>query len=77
MIFERFLNPGRVSLPDIDIDFCQVRREEVIANERQKYGAESVAQIVTFGTTDRRGVGATMVANYRPHPSESAWMPGT
>ena len=50
LIFERFLNPERVSMPDIDIDFCMRRRGEVIEYVRQKYGAESVAQIITFGT---------------------------
>ncbi len=50
LIFERFLNPERVSMPDFDIDFCYVRREEVIAYLVEKYGADHVAQIVTFGT---------------------------
>ncbi len=50
LIFERFLNPERVSPPDIDIDFCQTRRGEVIAYVRQKYGTDNVAQIITFGT---------------------------
>ena len=50
LIFERFLNPERVSLPDIDIDFCMNRRGEVIAYVTQKYGRENVAQIITFGT---------------------------
>ncbi len=50
LIFERFLNPERVSPPDFDIDFCQTRRGEVIEYVRRKYGAESVAQIVTYGT---------------------------
>ncbi len=49
LIFERFLNPERVSPPDFDIDFCQDRREEVIAYVRRKYGSDRVAQIVTFG----------------------------
>ncbi len=50
LLFERFLDPNRSEAPDIDIDFCQDRREEVIAYVREKYGAESVAQIATFGT---------------------------
>ena len=50
LIFERFLNPERVSLPDIDIDFCMNRRGEVINYVTQKYGRENVAQIITFGT---------------------------
>jgi DNA polymerase-3 subunit alpha len=54
LYFERFLNPDRVSLPDFDIDFCVERREEVINYVRQKYGAESVTQIITFGTLKAR-----------------------
>src|SRR4029453_5990553 len=50
LIFERFLNPERVSLPDIDIDFCERRRGEVIDYVTRKYGRENVAQIITFGT---------------------------
>ncbi len=50
LLFERFLNPDRVSLPDFDIDFCQERREEVIDYVRRKYGDELVSQIITFGT---------------------------
>ncbi|MFH1067690.1 MAG: DNA polymerase III subunit alpha, partial [bacterium] len=50
LIFERFLNPDRISPPDIDVDFCQNRRGEVIQYVRQKYGERSVAQIITFGT---------------------------
>lgn len=50
LIFERFLNPDRVSMPDIDIDFCYERRDEVIEYVRRKYGMENVAQIITFGT---------------------------
>lgn len=56
LIFERFLNPDRVSLPDIDIDFCFERREEVIAYVRKKYGEQNVSQIITFGTMAARGV---------------------
>jgi DNA polymerase III subunit alpha len=50
LLFERFLNPERISMPDIDIDFCMRRRGEVIEYVREKYGAKSVAQIITFGT---------------------------
>jgi DNA polymerase-3 subunit alpha len=50
LIFERFLNPERKSMPDIDIDFCFERRDEVIAYVKEKYGADRVAQIITFGT---------------------------
>jgi DNA polymerase-3 subunit alpha len=54
LYFERFLNPERVSLPDIDIDFCERRRSEVIAYVTEKYGRENVAQIITFGTMKAR-----------------------
>jgi DNA polymerase-3 subunit alpha len=56
LLFERFLNPGRVSMPDIDIDFCGDRRDEVIRYVRQKYGDDCVCQIITFGTMASRGV---------------------
>ena len=55
LIFERFLNPERVSMPDFDTDFCQERRGEVIAYVMDKYGADHVAQIATFGTMAARG----------------------
>ena len=55
LLFERFLNPERVSMPDIDIDFCYERREEVIDYVVEKYGENKVAQIVTFGTMGARG----------------------
>ena len=54
LLFERFLNPERVSMPDFDIDFCQERRDEVIAYVRDSYGADRVAQIITFGTLQAR-----------------------
>src|SRR6202158_4623861 len=54
LLFERFLNPERVSMPDIDIDFCFERRGEVIEYVRQKYGRDSVGQIITFGTLKSR-----------------------
>ena len=56
LLFERFLNPERVSMPDIDVDFCFERRQEVIDYVRQKYGNDCVVQIVTFGTLAARGV---------------------
>ncbi|MEX1179373.1 MAG: DNA polymerase III subunit alpha, partial [Cucumibacter sp.] len=56
LVFERFLNPERVSMPDFDIDFCQERRGEVIAYVQEKYGADHVAQIITFGTLQARAV---------------------
>ena len=56
LLFERFLNPERVSMPDFDIDFCQERREEVITYVQQHYGADRVAQIITFGTLQARAV---------------------
>lgn len=56
LLFERFLNPNRVTMPDIDVDFCYVRRQEVIDYVVRKYGKERVAQIVTFGTMAARGV---------------------
>ncbi|MCC5995539.1 MAG: DNA polymerase III subunit alpha [Oceanicaulis sp.] len=54
LLFERFLNPERVSMPDFDIDFCQDRRGEVIRYVQQRYGADRVAQIITFGTLQAR-----------------------
>ena len=56
LIFERFLNPERVSMPDFDIDFCQDRRDEVIRYVQDRYGRDRVAQIITFGTLQARGV---------------------
>ncbi|MGM4906142.1 DNA polymerase III subunit alpha [Tardiphaga sp. 866_E4_N2_1] len=56
LLFERFLNPERVSMPDFDIDFCQDRRGEVISYVQQRYGRDQVAQIITFGTLQARGV---------------------
>ncbi|MGC1351735.1 MAG: DNA polymerase III subunit alpha, partial [Xanthobacteraceae bacterium] len=56
LLFERFLNPERISMPDFDIDFCQNRRDEVIHYVQEKYGREQVAQIITFGTLQARGV---------------------
>ncbi|MEJ1121199.1 DNA polymerase III subunit alpha [Phyllobacterium sp. CCNWLW109] len=56
LLFERFLNPDRVSMPDFDIDFCQERRDEVIRYVQAKYGRDQVAQIITFGTLQARAV---------------------
>jgi len=56
LLFERFLNPDRVSMPDFDIDFCQDRRDEVIRYVQRKYGRDQVAQIITFGTLQARAV---------------------
>jgi DNA polymerase-3 subunit alpha len=56
LFFERFLNPERVSMPDFDIDFCQERRDEVIAYVQERYGADRVAQIITFGSLQARVV---------------------
>ena len=56
LVFERFLNPERVSMPDFDIDFCQDRRDEVIGYVRRKYGNQNVAQIITFGKLQARAV---------------------
>lgn len=69
LIFERFLNPDRVSMPDIDIDFCYERRDEVIDYVRKKYGSDNVAQIITFGTMAARAavrdVGRVMGFSYQ------------
>ncbi len=54
LLFERFLNPDRVSMPDFDIDFCQERRDEVIGYVQRRYGSDKVAQIITFGTLQAR-----------------------
>ncbi len=56
LLFERFLNPERISMPDFDIDFCQERREEVISYVRSKYGNERVGQIITFGKMQAKAV---------------------
>ena len=56
LLFERFLNPERISFPDIDIDFCMRRRSEVINYVTEKYGRENVSQIITFGTMGAKAV---------------------
>lgn len=55
LLFERFLNPERVTMPDIDVDFCYIRRDEVIQYVKQRYGDDHVAQIITFGTMAAKG----------------------
>ena len=69
LIFERFLNPERISMPDFDIDFCYVRREEVIKYVVKRYGSDNVAQIITFGTLASRAavrdVGRVMGMSYQ------------
>ncbi|MBO4852120.1 MAG: DNA polymerase III subunit alpha, partial [Schwartzia sp.] len=55
LLFERFLNPERVTMPDIDVDFCYIRRKEVIEYVKERYGDDHVAQIITFGTMAARG----------------------
>lgn len=66
LLFERFLNPERVSMPDVDIDFCPERREEVIQYVTEKYGSERVCQIITFGTLAARNAikGVARVLDY-------------
>src|SRR6202012_5388285 len=56
LMFERFLNPERISMPDFDVDFCQNRRDEVVQYVQQRYGRDRVAQIIPFGTLQARGV---------------------
>ncbi len=71
LLFERFLNPERVSMPDIDIDFCYERREEVIEYVRRKYGREAVGQIITFGTMKSRAVVRDVGRTLGFEPSET------
>lgn len=81
LVFERFLNPERVSMPDIDIDFCQSRRGEVIDYVVNKYGADHVAQIVTFGTMAARGairdVGRALNFTYAETDAVAKQVPAT
>jgi DNA polymerase-3 subunit alpha len=81
LLFERFLNPERVSLPDIDIDFCMNRRGEVIDYVTQKYGRENVAQIITFGTMAAKAaikdVGRAMDIPYTDVDRIAKMVPGT
>src|SRR5439155_19507215 len=71
LLFERFLNPERVSMPDVDVDFCFERRGEVIDYVRQKYGRESVFQIGTFGTLKSRAANKDVVRVLGFTPSET------
>lgn len=79
LLFERFLNPERVSMPDFDIDFCYERRQEVIDYVTRKYGADHVAQIVTFGTLKTRAairdVGRVMGMSYAAVDTVSKLVP--
>ncbi len=79
LLFERFLNPERVSMPDFDVDFCYVRRQEVIDYVTQKYGQDHVAQIITFGTLAARAaikdVGRVMGIPYNKVDSLSKMIP--
>ncbi len=75
LLFERFLNPERVSMPDIDVDFCFERRGEVIEYVRQKYGKESVGQIVTFGTMKSRAAIKDVGARSASRPRKPTRLP--
>ena len=81
LYFERFLNPGRVTMPDIDIDFCVNRRQEVIDYVTEKYGKDNVAQIVTFGTMKAKGavrdVGRALGMSYADTDQVAKLVPGT
>lgn len=81
LIFERFLNPQRLSMPDFDIDFCQDRRDEVIAYVCERYGADRVAQIITFGKLQAkaviRDVGRVLQMPYGQVDRISKMIPGT
>ena len=81
LYFERFLNPGRVTMPDIDIDFCVNRRQEVIDYVTEKYGKDNVAQIVTFGTMKAKGavrdVGRALGMSYSDTDQVAKLVPGT
>ena len=72
LLFERFLNPERVSMPDFDIDFCQDRRDEVIDYVQQRYGADRVAQIITFGKLQARAV----CRDVGPRAADALWPGG-
>src|SRR3989454_4057217 len=70
LLFERFLNPERVSMPDIDLDFCFERRGEVMQYVRERYGRESVGQIITFGTLKARAAFRDVARTLRVEPGE-------
>src|SRR5690606_32012849 len=71
LLFERFLNPSRVSMPDIDVDFCFERRGEVIEYVRQRYGRDSVGQIITFGTMKARAAVKDVARVLKVPPGEA------
>lgn len=71
LLFERFLNPGRISMPDIDIDFCKDRREEVIQYVKEKYGSEAVVNIMTLGTMKARMAIKDVARAYEWTPDEA------
>ena len=75
LLFERFLNPERVSMPDIDVDFCDERRGEVIEYVREKYGRDSVGQIITFGTLKSRAASRTSAACSASRPARPTRSP--
>ena len=79
LIFERFLNPERISMPDFDIDFCQERRQEVIRYVTEKYGQESVSQIITFGKLQARAavrdVGRVLGMSFAEVDVVAKWIP--
>src|SRR5881296_49395 len=70
LLFERFLNPERISMPDIDLDFCFERRGEVIQYIRERYGRDSVGQIITFGTLKARAAFRDVARTLRVEPGE-------
>lgn len=74
LLFERFLNPERISMPDIDIDFSDYRRDEVIRYVRNKYGADHVAQIITFGTFAARSLLRELVKTMEIPQSDAAYL---
>ncbi|HEX6594622.1 MAG TPA: DNA polymerase III subunit alpha [Bacillota bacterium] len=74
LLFERFLNPERITMPDIDIDFSDHRRDEVIEYVRQKYGSEHVAQIITFGTFAARSVVREMIKTCNVDERDAAFI---
>ena len=74
LLFERFLNPNRVSMPDIDIDFSDNRRDEVIQYVKQKYGADYVAQIITFGTFAARSLLRELMKTMQVHDEDQQYI---
>ncbi|MFP7493324.1 DNA polymerase III subunit alpha [Terribacillus saccharophilus] len=74
LLFERFLNPERISMPDIDIDFSDYRRDEVIRYVQNKYGAEHVAQIITFGTFAARSLLRELIKTMEISPADASYL---